>query len=272
MAKPWNDHRHTIVRLYINEGKTLQEVRAIMKSQYKFEASVRSYRQHFDQWRVGKYNCKKRMLRRRQSQANRPLLPSPPRTPVEYVYGSSPTESISECATIGASSPESIASTRRSSQHTPEQRPLPNPSTQQHRFMPFFEGNPTQELPLREKTSPRARGLDAMGPAPASVWDDELQVVLRDNGMAEDLMPPILDVQGVERKYLPPVTCPDAPSWDMVRSSTAPNYQLGSPGGEYYRLPYQDTVPRCLPDMFGLGSLARSGDYRPSLRTIPRLM
>ncbi|KAH7019416.1 Clr5 domain-containing protein [Ilyonectria destructans] len=190
MAKPWNDHRHTIVRLYINEGKTLQEVRAIMKSQYKFEASVRSYRQHFDQWRVGKYNCKKRMLRRRQSQANRPLLPSPPRTPV--VYASSSTESISEGGTVGAPSPESIASTRRSSQHTPEQRPLPDPSAQQHRFMSFFEGNPTQELPLREKTSQRARGLNAMGTAPTSVWDDDLQVVLRDSGMAEDLMPPFV--------------------------------------------------------------------------------
>lgn len=58
--------------------------------------------------------------------------------------------------------------------------------------MPFFEGNPTQELPLREKISPRARGLNAMGQAPTSVWDDDLQIVLRDNGMAEDLMPPFV--------------------------------------------------------------------------------
>ncbi|KAF7539859.1 hypothetical protein G7Z17_g12328 [Cylindrodendrum hubeiense] len=284
MAKPWSDHRHTIVRLYINEGRTLEDVRAIMKTQYGFEASVRSYRQHFDQWRVGKYNCKKRQQRRRESLASRPLLPSPPRTPV--VGASSAMDSVSERGTVGAPSPESVISTRRSSQHTPEQqRPLPDPP---------------RPVP---KHHARAKCMSAMGP-PSSVWgEEELQVVLR-NGMVEEGMLPLvnptssppsaqrarpadkpsstlaLDSRGVELgklpKYLHPGNCPTT-TWDMPRPTTTPTFQLGSPDAEYYRLPYHDTVPRCLPDnLFTLSSLTRPAEYRPALRSppvsVPRLM
>lgn len=39
MAKPWNEHRATITKLYIQEGRTLEDVRGIMKTEYNFEAS-----------------------------------------------------------------------------------------------------------------------------------------------------------------------------------------------------------------------------------------
>ncbi|KAF0646041.1 hypothetical protein FPSE5266_05666 [Fusarium pseudograminearum] len=110
MAKPWNEHRGTITKLYIQEGRTLEDTRNIMKDQYNFEASIRSYRQHFDIWEIGKYNCKKRDRRRRQSLAK--TLPfSPPHSPSD-VPGegerSSPTSTSSSMS-------------RRSS----EQKPLP---------------------------------------------------------------------------------------------------------------------------------------------------
>lgn len=39
MAKPWNQHRETITKLYIQEGRTLEDVRGIMKTEYNFQAS-----------------------------------------------------------------------------------------------------------------------------------------------------------------------------------------------------------------------------------------
>jgi hypothetical protein len=63
MTKPWKDHKANILRLYIEEGRTLADVRVIMERDYGFEASVRSYRQHFDDWKVGKYNCRRRQSR-----------------------------------------------------------------------------------------------------------------------------------------------------------------------------------------------------------------
>ncbi|CAG9999057.1 unnamed protein product [Clonostachys byssicola] len=68
MTKPWAKNRKEIVRLYIREGRTLQEVRGIMKNLHNFDASIRSYRQWFDKWDVTKYNCKKRQQRRRMLQ------------------------------------------------------------------------------------------------------------------------------------------------------------------------------------------------------------
>uniref|UniRef100_A0A8H7NF56 Clr5 domain-containing protein n=1 Tax=Bionectria ochroleuca TaxID=29856 RepID=A0A8H7NF56_BIOOC len=68
MTKPWAKNRKEIVRLYIREGRTLQEVKGIMKNMHNFDASIRSYRQWFDKWDVTKYNCKKRQQRRRMLQ------------------------------------------------------------------------------------------------------------------------------------------------------------------------------------------------------------
>ncbi|KAM0243353.1 hypothetical protein ACHAPO_000198 [Fusarium lateritium] len=110
MAKPWNEHRQTITKLYIDEGRTLEDTRNIMRDQYNFHASIRSYRQHFDKWQIGKYNCKKRDRRRRQSLSkNLPL--SPPHSPSD-VPGERERSSP-------ASSSSSMS--RRSS----EQKPLP---------------------------------------------------------------------------------------------------------------------------------------------------
>jgi hypothetical protein len=60
MTKPWKEFRPEIVRLYIQEGRTLRDVQEIMKREHNFSASIRSYRQQFDQWRVGKYKCKRK--------------------------------------------------------------------------------------------------------------------------------------------------------------------------------------------------------------------
>jgi hypothetical protein len=39
MTKPWAKNRKEIVRLYIREGRTLQEVKGIMKNMHNFDAS-----------------------------------------------------------------------------------------------------------------------------------------------------------------------------------------------------------------------------------------
>ncbi|KAH7237837.1 Clr5 domain-containing protein [Fusarium solani] len=105
MAKPWNEHRATITKLYIQEGRTLEDVQGIMKTEYNFKACIRSYRQHFDIWDIGKYNCKKRQQRRRQI-CNRIILPAPLCSPTAlsspsetFDYGSSP---VSSCASLPA--------------------------------------------------------------------------------------------------------------------------------------------------------------------------
>ncbi|KAH7175792.1 Clr5 domain-containing protein [Dactylonectria macrodidyma] len=196
MAKPWDEHRQVIVRLYIKEGRTLHDVRTIMKAKHGFEASVRSYRQHFDQWRVGKYNCKKRQQRRRESKhSTRPLLPSPPRTPV--ADAASVAGSTSEAGTLEAASPASVASTAQTSgsgaqQPSPERRPLPSPPAQQQQqpqpfVPPFFESNSAQELAVQNRSSASPKGINAMAPA-TSVWrDEDIQDMLRGTGMAEGM-------------------------------------------------------------------------------------
>ncbi|KAL0941796.1 uncharacterized protein CTRU02_204559 [Colletotrichum truncatum] len=66
MTKAWKEHRDVITNLYINENRTLDDVRDIMQKNYNFRASTRSYRQQFDKWSLSKYNCKKRNNRRQQ--------------------------------------------------------------------------------------------------------------------------------------------------------------------------------------------------------------
>ncbi|KFH40972.1 hypothetical protein ACRE_083390 [Hapsidospora chrysogenum ATCC 11550] len=87
MVKPWKEFRQEITRLYIQEGRTLAEVRAMMRERHGFQASIRSYRQHFERWDLQKYNCKKRQQRRQQQRyaggdRGSSMLPSPPRTPL----------------------------------------------------------------------------------------------------------------------------------------------------------------------------------------------
>ncbi|KAH7319758.1 Clr5 domain-containing protein [Stachybotrys elegans] len=84
MTKPWKEFRQEIVRLYIQEGRTLHDVKEIMRQRHGFEASIRSYRQHFDDWGVGKYNCKKRQQRRSSitDMLSSASSSSPPKTPM----------------------------------------------------------------------------------------------------------------------------------------------------------------------------------------------
>jgi hypothetical protein len=81
MTKPWKEFRQEIVRLYIQEGRTLRDVQEIMRRQHGFNASVRSYRQQFDHWGVGKYKCKRRPRRIDFAAVEAMPPPSPPATP-----------------------------------------------------------------------------------------------------------------------------------------------------------------------------------------------
>ncbi|KAK2058966.1 hypothetical protein LY76DRAFT_39183 [Colletotrichum caudatum] len=71
MTKAWGEKRVEITRLYINENKTLNEVKAIMEQYHDFKASTRSYRQQFDKWGLAKYNCRKRTVRRQSQDISR---------------------------------------------------------------------------------------------------------------------------------------------------------------------------------------------------------
>ncbi|KPM40982.1 hypothetical protein AK830_g5615 [Neonectria ditissima] len=275
MAKPWNEHRHNIVRLYIDEGRTLEDVRGIMKTQYGFEASIRSYRQHFDQWRVGKYNCKKRLQRRRESLA-RPLLPSPPRTPDEAAL-----PALSEGGTVGtssSSSPGSVSTRSGSQQHSPEQRALPEPPTAQHhrrladvaaRFPPPFFGDNNGSNSNSAPHEIAVRGKDPRG------WgDDDLQAVLRTEGILPFIKVEMDSDKLPAAKYLRPH--PDSTSWNMARSAPSPFQVGGLEPADYYRVPFHDAVPRCMPEMFSgaMSSFSRPADYRSlqrSLGSVPKL-
>ncbi|KAM6514341.1 hypothetical protein FALCPG4_015489 [Fusarium falciforme] len=141
MAKPWDKHRETTTKLYITEGRTLEDVRGIMKTYHNFEASIRSYRQHFDIWDIGKYNCKKRQQRRRQFH-KRTILPGPLRSPPAL-------SSASETSDPGSSPASSCGS-----QHSPEQQ-LSLPAIQQpprYAQSPYFDAH--KFLGLQSSSSP----------------------------------------------------------------------------------------------------------------------
>lgn len=60
MTKEWIRYKDTILKLYKDQGMTLDEVRRVMRVEHGFEASVRAYRSRFDKWRVNKYNIARR--------------------------------------------------------------------------------------------------------------------------------------------------------------------------------------------------------------------
>ncbi|KUI69624.1 hypothetical protein VM1G_05097 [Cytospora mali] len=60
MTKEWTKYKDTILSLYKDQSKTLDEVRRIMRENYGFEASVRAYRSRFDKWGINKYNIARR--------------------------------------------------------------------------------------------------------------------------------------------------------------------------------------------------------------------
>ncbi|KAG9238036.1 Clr5 domain-containing protein [Amylocarpus encephaloides] len=55
MPKPWSLHKAEISRLYIQEGKTLNEVRETLSRCHGFQASVRAYRMRINEWALQKY-------------------------------------------------------------------------------------------------------------------------------------------------------------------------------------------------------------------------
>ncbi|KAG4434526.1 hypothetical protein IFR05_009995 [Cadophora sp. M221] len=56
MPKNWSDHEAEIRRLYMDEGRTLKDVRDIMSAKFDFNASIRAYRMRFDDlgWKKNK--------------------------------------------------------------------------------------------------------------------------------------------------------------------------------------------------------------------------
>ncbi|KAI8648273.1 Clr5 domain-containing protein [Fusarium keratoplasticum] len=143
MAKPWNEHRATITKLYIQEERTLEDVRGIMKTEYNFEASIRSFRQHFYIWDIGKYNCNKRQQRRPQIR-NKAILPAP-------LCSTTALSSSSETFDPGSSPVSSCASLRAS-----EQVPLPA-IRQPPGYAPSPHFGTHQLLALRSSSPPELR-------------------------------------------------------------------------------------------------------------------
>ncbi|KAH6663618.1 ankyrin repeat-containing domain protein [Plectosphaerella plurivora] len=85
MGRNWEGQKAELTRLYIDEGKKLDDVMDDMERNFNFRASKRAYRFHFDRWGLQKYNCKKRnerKLQRQQQQQHEQqhLPPSPPDT------------------------------------------------------------------------------------------------------------------------------------------------------------------------------------------------
>ncbi|KAI6784522.1 uncharacterized protein J7T54_006567 [Emericellopsis cladophorae] len=106
MVKQWNHFRNDITHLYIQERRTLKEVQDIMSQKHGFNASIRSYRQRFDQWDLQKYKCKKRTARRqqqgeqppndqRQSSGSASPWLSTPQTPPTYAQHEGPPPHLS---------------------------------------------------------------------------------------------------------------------------------------------------------------------------------
>ncbi|CAM1502075.1 Fc.00g040590.m01.CDS01 [Cosmosporella sp. VM-42] len=272
MTKPWHEFRSVIVQLYISEGRTLKDVKAIMKVQYGFEASIRSYRQHFDSWGVGKYNCKKREIRRRNRAHSRNLLPSPPATPMVPQPAT-----MDMVRTHVITPPESLtsSSSSRSSQDTsstlsdlsPRQRLV---AASPH-FSSYFEAH--HEVAVRVR-APQARG-NAGGPSTGAWGEADLHTVLRNPNMSDGMLPnltvgtPNMPAKAPS-KYLSSMNVYHDVEWG--RSSP---YQLSNTEPEYYRIAYQDTVPRCMPDQYRSppASFHRSAEYQqplPSPASAPR--
>lgn len=60
MPKDWAKYKAEVHRLYIVEEKTVYQVRDTLREKHGFNASVRAYRMHFDEWGMKKYKATKR--------------------------------------------------------------------------------------------------------------------------------------------------------------------------------------------------------------------
>ncbi|PTD04942.1 hypothetical protein FCULG_00002148 [Fusarium culmorum] len=209
MAKPWNEHRGTITKLYIQEGRTLEDTRNIMKDQYNFEASIRSYRQHFDIWEIGKYNCKKRDRRRRRSLAK--TLPlSPPHSPSDVPGEGERSSPISTSSSMS----------RRSS----EQKPLPvlkQPQAYTAYFYDQVRAQGDQQVKIENNTR---------GP----LWESLDTDSFRNSNVVG--LPAVVPIQPYH----------ESAGWPAHRGAR-PSYS-GSPPQGYCRTSLQDAVPRYVPE------------------------
>lgn len=231
MAKPWNEYQGTITKLYIKEGRTLKDVRNIMKLKYNFDASIRSYRQHFDIWGIGKYTCKKREERRRRS-VNQSLSLSPSQSLADVIIkqeeASSPTSS-------SGSSPVS----RRSS----EQKPLPVLK------QPILYPNFSQDQ-MRSQDDAQAK-IDA---SRAPLWERLDIDMLHSSHNAQAMLPSIMPFQSYN----------EASSWPVIRGSSS---YLNSPPPSFDRPHFESMVPRYVPDQppYHRDAGLRSGLRAPDL-------
>ncbi|RGP67375.1 hypothetical protein FSPOR_6031 [Fusarium sporotrichioides] len=226
MAKPWNEHRGTITKLYIQEGRTLEDTRNIMKDQYNFQASIRSYRQHFDIWQIGKYNCKKRDRRRRQS-LSKTLPLSPPHSPSDVPGGR-------ECSSPASSS---SSMSRRSS----DQKPLPILKQPQAYTAYFYDHVRAQGDP-QTKIENNTRG---------PLWESLDTDSFRNSNVADGMLPSAVPAQHY----------PESAGWPAHRGARPP--YLGSSLQGYCRTPLQDAVPRYVPETT---LYPRDGEFRTKLR------
>ncbi|KAI1372771.1 hypothetical protein F4677DRAFT_431474 [Hypoxylon crocopeplum] len=52
--KRWDCHKDTIKSLYIDEGRSVENIATTMKSEYRFDANVRQYKYYFKKWGIFK--------------------------------------------------------------------------------------------------------------------------------------------------------------------------------------------------------------------------
>ncbi|RGP66215.1 hypothetical protein FLONG3_8944 [Fusarium longipes] len=229
MAKPWNEHRGTITKLYIQEGRTLEDTRNIMKNRYNFQASIRSYRQHFDMWQIGKYNCKKRDRRRQSLTKTLPI--SPPHSPT---------------AMLGSGERNSPASSSSSmSRRSSDQKPLPI-LKQPQAYTAYFYGH------ARAHDDPQVK-IESNGRE--QLWECLNTDSFRNSNVADGMLPSDVPVQSYA----------ESAGWSVYRGARL-SY-LGSPPQAYCRTPMQDAVPRYVPEttLYPRDGELRSGLRAPDL-------
>ncbi|KLO84153.1 hypothetical protein CEK26_009919 [Fusarium fujikuroi] len=231
MAKPWNEYQGTITKLYIKDGRTLKDVRAIMKLKYNFDASIRSYRQHFDIWGVGKYTCKKREERRRRS-VNNGLFLSPSQSLADVIIKQE-----------DASSPTSSSGSSSVSRRSSEQKPLPV-LKQPILYPSFFQDQ------MRSQDDAQAK-IDAPR---APLWEGLDIDSLRGSQTAQAMLPSIMPIQSYN----------EASSWPVPRGSSS---YLNSPPQSFDRPHFESMVPRYVPDqpLYPRDAGLRSGLRAPDL-------
>ena len=55
----WEQHRSTIKRLYLDEDKTLPQIKQIMEHEFKFKATSKMYKRRFTLWKIDGKNLKR---------------------------------------------------------------------------------------------------------------------------------------------------------------------------------------------------------------------